>query len=285
MGITDKAMLINLHISQWTARKYDRSVSDHIEDEYDARDAGRYNKILIAQDAIKKINKISNKARIFHYENTLPWGDNDDRILPSANYFDYIKEMRKIKEQFNKTVEEFCETYPSLIEEAKTRLNRMFKDEDYPPVQLIHHKYHFEVVINPISNPNDFRVSINDKEVERIKKDIETRMNKAQVDAMKNLWDRLYEKVQKIADTLGKSDAIFRDSLIGNVVSLCELLPKLNIENDPELTKMKNEIENNLITYSPNDIRNNSKIREETADKADAILKKMASYIGGTYGK
>jgi len=83
-NLNEKAMLVKLSVSQWTARKYDKKVSQEINDQYSAHDAGRYNKVLIAQEEIKKISKVASQARSFHYFNTLPWDDNGSRILPSV---------------------------------------------------------------------------------------------------------------------------------------------------------------------------------------------------------
>ena len=73
MDLSDKAMLVRLTISQWSARKYDKSASQEIIVNHHAKpDAGRFNKLLVNQAEIKKIEKIANTARIYHYKVTLP---------------------------------------------------------------------------------------------------------------------------------------------------------------------------------------------------------------------
>lgn len=63
-ALANKAMQVRLSISQWSARKYDRKVSSEVASKYNTdNDAGRYNKVLIAKDAIVKIQKIANAAR------------------------------------------------------------------------------------------------------------------------------------------------------------------------------------------------------------------------------
>lgn len=72
--LTSKGMLINLSISQWAGRKHDKSVSQEVASNHGTTaDAGRYNKNVIAKKALEAIKKASNKARTFHYDNTLPW--------------------------------------------------------------------------------------------------------------------------------------------------------------------------------------------------------------------
>ena len=48
--ISDKAMLICLHITMWSARKFDKRVSEEVAQSHEANtNAGRYNKHLLDQ--------------------------------------------------------------------------------------------------------------------------------------------------------------------------------------------------------------------------------------------
>jgi hypothetical protein len=289
--LSEKAMLVNLHISQWTARKHDRKISDKVAEDFGAESSelGRYNKVLIAQEEVKEVQKISSEARNFHYENTLPWTDEGSRILPSANFEAYSQKMRSYRDRFEEATRSFVENYPALIEDARIRLNGMFNPADYPNPFEIERKFRFGVNIGPLPVSEDFRVSLNGQEADKIKEQIETRVKEAQAEATKDLWQRLYEVVKRITDKLSEPDRknkkgedappIFRDSLIGNAVEICTLLPKLNINDDPELEKMRKEIESKLTKTQPGTLRENKEVREQTAETANDILNKMAGYV------
>lgn len=275
-----KAMLVSLSIRQWTARKYDRSVSRKVEQDYNAHDAGRFNKLLIAQEEMKKIQKIANEARIFHYENTLPWGDNGTRILPTKNYFEYVESIKEIRNKFVETVNTFIDVYPELKEEARRRLNGMFKEMDYPTVEELKSRFDFNVGFAPVPDSNDFRVDLNDSEIDKIRKEIDAKRDEAERVAMKELWQRLYNAVEHMVNKLSDSDAVFRDSLVKNVAEICQLLPKLNITNDNKLTEMGNEVAAKLSTIEPDVLRKDKGTRREICGTAEDILNKMKGYIG-----
>ncbi len=83
-------MLCGLRISGWSARKLDRKVTDETNHAHGAAsDAGRYNKALLAKDALAAVVTAANAARTFHYARTLPWLDDGARILPAAAYADF----------------------------------------------------------------------------------------------------------------------------------------------------------------------------------------------------
>lgn len=279
MSLTEKAMVVYLNISAWTARKYDQRVSKEIEDKYDSEDAGRYNKLLIAKASIHNIQRIVSEARTFHYENTLPWLDNGGRLLPAANYFDYVNAIQKFHDQYENEVENFIRAYPALKSEAQHRLNSMYDEEDYPDVLTLSTKYSFSTQVSPVPVADDFRVNLNDDEIEAIKASIEKQVQESTESAMHDLWMRLFKVVQHMAERLSKEDNKFKNSLVNNINELCELLPKLNITNDPELAKSVQEIEDKLTVHNPQTLREDKAARSETAVEAQKILNKMRHYL------
>lgn len=281
VNLTEKAMLVNLSISQWTARKYDRKVSHEINMQHGADDdAGRYNKCLVARESLKELTKVVNRARIFHYENTLPWADEGSRILPAAMFPDYSAKMRELKNEFETAVDAFLSTYPSLIEDACISLNGLFREEDYPPTEHIVNKFAWGVSISPLPIASDFRVMLSDDEISKIRGEIENRNSTASITATRDLWERLYKAVSHMADKLAEPDAIFRDSLVGNIQELTALLPKLNITDDAELEKMRRQVETRLGSTIPETLRTDSKARENTATIARDLLDTMKGYMG-----
>src|SRR5690554_1217161 len=128
MSIQSKGMIVYLNISNWTARKFDPRITKEVEDNYNAINSGRYNKILIATEYLGNIQKIVSSARKYHYENTLPWYDNGGRLLPAANYFDYVNKMDGFRSLFEREVAKFIQMYPDYKAEARNRLNGMFSD-------------------------------------------------------------------------------------------------------------------------------------------------------------
>lgn len=279
--IQDRAMLIKLSISQWTGQKKDKKITKETNNFYGAEQtAGYYSKALIAKSAVQQIQKVVGAVRTFHYANTLPWGDNNERLLPAKNYFDYTSKMREFSHQFNQAVHDFIAVYPSYIEAAKTRLNGMFNPADYPASDCLQEKFCFTTEVTPVPDAADFRVDLAQDEVENIRTQIDQQIRKGQVEAMNDLWQRLYDVVQKMADKLVEKDGVFRNSLVGNVKELTGLLPKLNIADDRDLTRLCKDVEQKLCNYSADELRKNKKTRDETAYQANAITEAMQNYMG-----
>jgi len=275
-----RCMLADISISQWSMRKYDRKISNEITTQYNAdSDSARLNKLLIAIDEGRKITQAAGEARTFHYTNTLPWSDEGKRILPSANFFDYVTELNVKKHKFWRIVESFWNKYDVLKDESKIKLGDLFKDEDYPHIDRLREKYRFNISFLPIPQAEDFRVDIGDEAVNQIKLEIEQSVKTAERVAIKDMWDRLHEAIKHIVDRLSSDDAIFRDSLIGNVIELTDLLPKLNFNNDSHLNDLCKELTQSICTIAPENIRKDPSLRKATANKAGEIIKKVEDRI------
>ena len=277
--ITEKAMLVRLHIRQWSASKNDKKVTHKVEQAYNAQNTGRFNKRLVAEEAIKKVAKTANEARKFHYDNTLPWGDDGSRILLSKNYLSYTSKMQALKSGFEVTVGEFIANYSALVEDARQRLKGMFNPGDYPDGSRIQKKYTFEVSIDPLPSEADFRVTLQDEEVERIKERIKTRNRLAYQEAMADVWQRLYKSVKHMADRLQEADGVFRNTLVSNLCDLCALLPRLNLSDSQKLETMRRTVEKKLCRFAPGELRRDQKKRFQVATDATAILDVMKGYM------
>ena len=95
-NVSARAMLATLRISTWAGYKFDKKATRKVNESHGASDkSGRYNKRLLPGAQIHEalINR-AGSARAVFYANTLPWSDAGSRILPTANYFEFVKKMR-----------------------------------------------------------------------------------------------------------------------------------------------------------------------------------------------
>jgi hypothetical protein len=279
MELNEKAMLVNLTISQWTARTIDRKATwEVLEKNGASRDSGRFNKLLVELSSVKRYQRAVNEARTFHYENTLPWSDDGTRILPAANYLKYTAEMRSLKAQFQEAVDDFIQEFPALVKQAQRTLGGLFNPSDYPHPHTLRGKFALDTHFFPLPDRGDFRVQLGADEQKAIQDQITTRVNESVKAAMADTWQRLHGAVKHMTEKLRDKDAIFRDSLIGNIKELCDLLPKLNLTDDPNLTKAIEDAKGALADLDPQELREDEAKRRDAAQAADDILSKMAGY-------
>lgn len=274
-NLTEKALLANLVICQWSARKHDKSVTREVNENHGAKDAGRFNKILVDKKHLEPLQKIATKARDFHYNNTLPWGDNGDRLLPTENYFEYTAQIARFKNEWETAVNDFERNYAGMIDEARINLNGLFDERDYP--RHITDKFDIKTSFMPVPDTEDIRVNLSQGEVETLRRNIGEELNDRMAGATKDIFRRMHEVLSRMFERLNDKDAIFKDSLFENVKDLVELLPRLNVTGDETITELCQDMAS--IYTNPERIRKNRTLRAEKAEEVDAILKKMDAFF------
>jgi hypothetical protein len=281
-------MLSTLSIGAWSARKHDPDASEEIAARHGAQaDSGRYHKVLLPKDALAEIQKIISEARQEHYFLTLPWDDNGYRLLPAPAYMDHLNKMRLLSTRFSIAADALVGQLSSLIEQARTRLGGLFRAQDYPSRDELRTKFSFETKVLPLPDAGDFRVSLGDEERDRIRRQITAAVEASLQVGSRELWFRLYEAVQHMADRLAAYKVSeqgvehpFRDTVVTNLVKLVDVLPKLNVTNDPELERMAEQVKGSLLV-DPKELRKSESVRLETAQAAAAIAQRMAGYMVG----
>jgi len=281
VNLNDRALLVQLSISQWTARKYDKRITKEVAHSNNTSvDAGRYNKSLLPMnDYLDRVHKKTTHIRNKFYENTLPWGLEGTMMLPSANYLNFMTEFRKEKSEWQSLVRDFIDNYDALKDNAKRFLNGLYNEADYPTRTDVLCKFDIDMAVFPIPS-SDFRVSIADHELTSIQQDVERRVAEAQGKAMQDVWQRLYDRVKHMADKLADPKAIFRDSMIENAREICSILPRLNFMDDPNLESLRQEVELGISNHHPDALRNDPDLRRETADEAKRIADLMRGFMG-----
>lgn len=279
MSLANKALLVNLHISQWAGRKLDKSATETVENTYYTdKQVGNYTKKLLpGAKELAEVTRHASALRSFFHENTLPWCSDGSRILASANYVQFTQEYNQRQEQFRTAVADFIQAYPQLRDQAKYKLGTLFKDSEYPSVQQLERAFQCEVAFLPLPDVKDFRVEVTDAE----KQAFLDRMASVERTATRECWTRLHETVSKAVNTLSKPDAIFRNSLVSNIQEMCSLLTRLNVTDDPNLEVMRREVEGLANAIQPDTCRVNVWARTDAAAKLDDAMARMSVFMEG----
>lgn len=278
-SISSSAMLVELNISVWTGRKFDKQVSAEIDTQKQTTTrAGNYSKRLFADEPIfDAIQKFAGNARTYHYHATMPWSDSGLRLLTTAMYFDYNKKISEMEMDFDQLVSNFTNQYGVLVAKAQTKLGALFDPSDYPDVMDVASKFRFSVKYAPVPDVGDWRVDVGNDAKQQLMESYVKYYSSNLEQAMREPWERMHEALKNMSAKLsGEKKQIFRDTLVGNVVELCDLMDKFNVTGDPKMKQAKVKIENALLGITPDALREDDELRLDTKSKVDALLKEFS---------
>jgi hypothetical protein len=293
ISIASSAMLVELSISAWTARKLDKKVSTQVDfDKNTKTRVGNYNKNLLAGTGfLDTIQKYASSARNWHLNQTLPWSDNGLRLLPMSNFLAYKENLATLEKNYTALVDKFVIAYPNLVSAAAFQLGDLFDREEYPDVEKVARKFKFGVNYMPVPMAGDFRIDIN----EEAKSEIVQSCEKAYADrlnnAMKDAWERLHKVLLRMSDRLEIDEVeeevdgrwerthkprVFKDTMLEEATELVELLAHFNVAKDPNMDQARMDLARAIQHHDSTDLRQNMIAREAVKAKVDAILNKFS---------
>lgn len=281
--LAERAVLMRMSAGMPGKTRTDKILSDDVKQEHGlGKKSGRWVKSKYPDWALEKLEGVVNQARAYHAAVTLPF-DNGIGILPAALIKDYADKMRQFRGEFEALRDaDFVARYPEMIEWARNEHNGTFDPSDYPPVDLLLSSFYFKTEPLPVPDAAHFEGTMSsllgiDAEA------VNVRVADAMQEAQRELMRRMIDPVKAMAATLvkepatGKKDIIFRDTLIGNIQEIADLVPKLNISGDPAIDQFAKELDV-LCRYTPKVLREDKATRSEAAKLAEATMKRMEAY-------
>ena len=290
--LSEKAMLVSLTIRMPSNSKQDKEASDEVSSNHDTKEGlARVNKSLFDKEAVKGFRSAAADARKVIYDMTLPWTQKGVKILLAENYFKLVEKIDVIKAAFLAGSRSFIDRYEDLVEQSLRDLGSLGKREDYPTREEIEAAFEFDLKFSPLSEASDWRVQLGAAEEERIKQQMMDTHMRAVQKAQAEPWQRVLEAVQALAERLeersrqedegteGRKTPI-KEALIDNLVDLVDLLPGLNIADDPKINTVARDIKTMLTGVTTEGLKGSVPLQRKVAENARKLEEKVAQWGG-----
>lgn len=281
MSIATDCMVVSLSISRWYGFARDPQLGRDVATANHAdEDTTNVSKRLLPASALKDVNSSLTAVRNHFYENTLPWRDRGDRLLTRKMYMDFVEKHEALKAKADEAIRKFVEQdYAAALDKAEFRMGDMFKADDYPTQAELKDMYRIRMDFEPVGDASDFRVDMDQAHVDQIRESIERGINARVATAMQEVWARLSKTLTHFHDRMADTDATFKKATVENLREIAEVLPKLNVTDDPDLEAIRVDIERTLAGYDPAELRKDSAKRAEATTEAKRIMADMQGFM------
>jgi len=280
ISIASSAILVEVSISMWEARKLDKAVSAEVNKLKKAdKDVARVNKDLLPGVVQLKHVK-SMAAEIGNYVRgaTMPWTDKGSRLLPTASFVEFKTQMDIYEAEFTRLVTTFLTMYPTLVSAQAFKLGDMFNRDEFPSVDKVERKFNFRMTIGPVPEFGDFRTDIGEEAAVALRGEYDAKYKKRLDLAMDNIRTRLHEALNHVSDRLGYEGGKkkrFHDTLVDNLNAVLVAADLMNLVDDPKLKEARDKAAAIIATVSPDELRKNDAIRDDVKSDIDDILSKF----------
>ena len=284
ISLSSSAMLVDLSISVWTARKKDKGTEAEVvtnKKALSSKAASVHKHLLADAEPLAVIGRFASDCRSWLYLNTLPWSDNGARLLPTKNFFTFKQELARREAHFWSLVSVFEREYPALVTSMALQLGDLFKRDEYPAAESIASKFGFYPQFSPVPEAGDFRVDIPSDALDALRKEYGTLADQRLEAAMKDAWNRLHDVVKHMYDKLqpvkeGEPTKRIHETMLTNAGELCSVLTALNIANDPKLEEARRQLESIVGRLDTKSLREVPELRESTRTQLAGVLDKFA---------
>ena len=193
--------------------------------------------------------------------------------------------MREKTDAFDIAVTDFLKVYPELVDQAPHRLGDLFDAEIFPSVEACAELFHSDVEVRPVPEAGDFRVAMSAEDKQKIVTQMQRKNDERVTQVTSECFDRAYSAISNMVERLeafdpDKKGAKLYDSLVGNVRDIADLLPSLNVGDDPRLEQLAKDIGLRLTETDASTLKKDEGKRQEVADNARQIMNQIDDFIG-----
>ena len=269
--LSSSCIQVDFSAGSWTGRKLDRKASDEVEIQNNAHPnmANVHKKLLGDCQELIAIRKFVGNVRNSHYRMTLPWSDMGLRIIPTAKYFDYHKQMTEYQNEFYTMLDKFIGVYDWAVIQAETTLGDMFNKNDYPSVDTLRAKFNWRLSYIPMPDAGDFRVDIGNEQADAIREQCAEYYSTMFHQAIQEIAEPLKNMSERLDYSNGEDKKVFRDTLVSNVVTAIDLL---GVTSDPKFAKIKQELDHAFTGITPDALREDPYLRRTTKQAVDNAI-------------
>ncbi|MDE0277663.1 MAG: hypothetical protein OYH76_17340, partial [Defluviicoccus sp.] len=195
--------------------------------------------------------------------------------------------MDGLRERMIRERARFIEDYEDNIDKARLDLGKLFRIAEYPSKEDLHGKFGMRYRIIPVPDADHFMAKLASDDTDRVKRDIESQIEERLHDAVGDLYRRLGEAVERVSERLREDDEgkplVFRDSMIGNIRELVDIVPRLNIFGDETLAQLCGQVKDRIASVEPDALRPSKSFdpvaRASVKREADALKERFAGYF------
>lgn len=270
MGLQNNAMLVKISIGVFSNERIDNESAEELATQHKVERYVKARRICLPEYCLDNIRRISGDIRSYHAANTLPFLDRGVRLLPSANYFSYVQGLSHRKAAFEKAVDEFIIALPIFIEEAKLKFGDRFDEDSVPSVEILKTRFYITPVFMPIADTKDWRIELENVELEKLKNQYAIQLNAVQAEATALLWKEITAALDHLITKIETPKAKIFNTLLPNINELAHVTQRLNTANDSFLHDICDSIINTVASgYDADDLKHpHTKLEILTAARA-----------------
>ena len=282
-NLSSASMLVDFTASVYTARKKDVSASKELEvaKKADPNVANVHKKLLGNCPELEAIQKFVGNTRTAHYSMTLPWSDMGMRLLPTSTFFKYKQRMTEAEQEFERLVNNFFNIYEDAVVNAQTLLGDLYNPDNYPPLDVLRHKFGWRLSFVPLPTSGDFRVEMEQEQAKSLAEEYDKHYSAMFGKAIDSMMGDLMKYLARLSDRLDyksqEDKKVFHDTVTSNITDMLENLLVPLADKDKRLHTLTRQLMDTFEGISADALREDGALRQNTKQSVDDVISSIKS--------
>ena len=241
-------------------------------------------KTLLSSEHLKTIDHYDGEIRKFLYTRCLPSLFKDGVYLVPTSLIEEVEaKLTAFAEKRRQLVAAFLEAYPSLMEDAKTRLRTTYNAADYPPVERLEMAFRMDWRYVAFSVPGTLKTVSKDlfrKEQEKAANQWQEALEEIRALLRTHLGEMVKHMVDRLSGT-GKDGKpkIFKNTLVTNMTEFLDTFTARNITDDKELSEVVAKVRELLNGVDAQTLRTSSALRQSLRNEFCSLQGTLDSLV------
>ena len=282
--MTDKILLASYTCKLWPIARQDRRINANITKKLGLGSnavAAKKFRINPKRDEWLRITRNRDAFRAFHYAVTIPYKHGYALLNPLA-FDEYQERFDAAKQEHDAAVAAFLANLDSMKAEVRDWLTDSesgdcyYRESDY--ADLTAEAFGFGMQIEPLVHDatfDKFADIIGGEKAQELADALAAENDRAFKASCDNVAQRVSQALTRASDRLHNSER-WNDSAIKALQELTDLLPVLNIGDDPHIENTRKELAALFRSYSTQSVADKGN-RKSCASEVDRILSKFGN--------
>jgi hypothetical protein len=214
--------------------------------------------------AYRSLTRIRNRVGAYWRAMSLPYPEPGLRLIRQDQVEQFDKQMRSMRLELERAVDQLSERYQELRQAARDRLGSLFSAGDYPPDLrgLFRLEWDF-----PSVQPPDYLMQLSPQLFEEERLRMAARFEEAvklAEDAFAVEFGRLLTHLsERLGGRADGKPKVFRDSAVTNLQSFFERFRLLNVRSNEQLDELVESAQQVVAGLKPHELRDSRQLRQE----------------------
>lgn len=171
--------------------------------------------------------------------------------------------------------------YPEWKESAPERMGTNYDPSDFPSAEECMKRFVCKVTVDPLAAADQWN------RITMLSPNIAATMQQRQdenmalviKDAHAKLWSDVMRPLQNMVEVLSKDKTKIHETLLGNIISVCDLIPAYNdIHQDSNLSAVAASVKEKLSAISVEDLRSSAESKAAALEAAKSLVEEFSPY-------